>query len=331
MEEIQLRYITEGITGEEAAGIIHGNDEALREGTNRLAEEKLDKVIYTADDVLAKLLTVDGPRSKLNADKVDGLHVWSGTKEEFEALPDKDDDTIYVIRGEATYFEILTEAKFYTDERETAIRSDFTTALETETARAEAEEKSIRTDLTAADDEVLTAAKAYTDDRETMLRGGADEGYNSFRKLQTYIEAINRAISGTETPEVIDTLNEALAFIREHQSEIESLVGTYLKKTAVADDLTTDDATRVLSARQGVELGRKYEGLAEEKLDKAIYTAADVLAKLQTVDGKDSGLCADSIAEQRTGAAFKIWHGTETEYNAIPVKEATTLYMIRND
>lgn len=261
--------------------------------------------------------------------------------------------------------ETLVTARTYTDERETVIRTDLVAAdttlqaaIETETERASEEEAVIRTDFTAADTILRAAIEAETDRasaEEAAIRGGADEEYNNLRKLQTAIETINRAISGTETPDVIDTLNEALAFIREHQSEIESLVATYLKKAAIADDLTTDDAAQVLSARQGVELARRIgeratssdltAHVADEnkhitdeeradwnaKLNAEDYTAEDVLAKLQTVDGKDSGLCADSIAEQRTGAAFKIWHGTETEYNAIPAKEATTLYMIRND
>ncbi len=327
MEDIQLRYITEGITGEEAAEIIHGNDEALREGANRLAEKKLDKASYTAADVLAKLLTVDGPGSELNADNVDGLHVWAGTKEEFEALPDKDDDTIYVIRGEATYFEILQEAKFYTDERETAIRADFTsadkelrTAIEAEAERAAAEEKVIRAELATADTAILAT-----------VRGGADEGYNTLRKLQTYIEAINRAISGTDTPDVIDTLNEALAFIREHQGEIESLVNTYIKKSAIADDLTTDDAAHVLSARQGRELAQQIKGVSDSlgtKLEASAYTAADVLAKLLTVDGHGSGLETDAVANQKSGAALKIWQGSEAEYTAIANKDANILYIV---
>lgn len=315
MNAIELRYITEGITGEEAAGIIHGNDEKLLDGLGKLDREKLDAEKYTAKDVLDKLKTVDGPGSGLSADDVDGLHVWSGTKKEYEDLPEKNENTVYVIRGEATYFEILTEAKSYTDERETLIRRDFA----------------------AADNGLREAIDAETErakTEEAAIRGGADEEYNTLRKLQTYIEAINRAISGTDTPDVIDTLNEALAFIREHQSEIESLVGTYIKKTAIADNLTTEDANRVLSARQGVVLDRQNKELSGEvsrKLDSTAYTASDVLSKLLTVDGRGSGLSADTVAEQRTGAAFKIWYGTKAEYEAVASKDSNTVYLVRND
>ena len=211
--------------------------------------------------------------------------------------------------------ETLVTARTYTDERETVIRTDLVAAdttlqaaIETETERASEEEAVIRTDFTAADTILRAAIEAETDRasaEEAAIRGGADEEYNNLRKLQTAIETINRAISGTETPDVIDTLNEALAFIREHQSEIESLVATYLKKAAIADDLTTDDAAQVLSARQGVELARRIgeratssdltAHVADEnkhitdeeradwnaKLNAEDYTAEDVLAKLQ--------------------------------------------------
>lgn len=196
--------------------------------------------------------------------------------------------------------------------------------------------ETIRTDFETADQTLFTT-----------LLGGADEGYNTLRKLQTYIEAINQAISGTETPDVIDTLNEALAFIREHQNDIESLVATYVKKSAIADDLTTDDETRVLSARQGVELLRRIDERAFEtdlnthisdenshiseteritwnaKLDTSAYTADDVLAKLQTVDGEGSDLNADTVD------GIHLWRGTEEAYEALATKNENTLYIIQ--
>lgn len=315
----ELQHITEGITGEEAARIIYENDEAVIARAESIDEKKLDKSEYTSADVLAKLLTVGGSGSNLDADKVDGVHIWTGTKTEYEALESKDANTLYVIRGETTYLEILGEAKAYADEKDSALRDE----------------------LTAADSAVLAA-----------VRGGASDGYNTLKKLQTYIEAINTALSGTDTPDVIDTLNEALAFIREHQSEIESLVNTYVKKSAIADNLTTDDATKVLSARQGIELTRQIGERAtaaslnehvsdttkhitageragwNAKLDASAYTAADVLAKLKTADGYDSGLVTDFITDRRDATPLGLWTGTKAEYDAVSIKDPRTLYIV---
>lgn len=127
---------------------------------------------------------------------------------------------------------VLKAAKGYTDNREGVIRTDFA----------------------KGDTYTLATAKAMFLETVAALKAGAGADYDTLKKLQTKIEAINKAIAGTDTPDVIDTLNEALSFIREHQSEIESLVNTYVKKEAIADNLTTDDATQVLSAARGVEL-----------------------------------------------------------------------------
>lgn len=66
----------------------------------------------------------------------------------------------------------------------------------------------------------------------------------------------------------------------------------------------------------------------DAKLNKSSYTAADVLAKLLTIDGHGSGLVADMVADQKTGGALKVWKCTETEYNAIGAKSDDTLYVV---
>lgn len=66
-----------------------------------------------------------------------------------------------------------------------------------------------------------------------------------------------------------------------------------------------------------------------EKLDTANYTAADVRAKLLTVDGRGSGIETDAIANQKTGSALKIWQGSEAEYNALAGKDPDTLYIVQ--
>ena len=69
--------------------------------------------------------------------------------------------------------------------------------------------------------------------------------------------------------------------------------------------------------------------LIGEKLPAASYTAADVLAKLLTVDGQGSELAADSVADQLTGGNLKIWKGTEVEYTAIANNDANTIYIVQ--
>lgn len=163
-----------------------------------------------------------------------------------------DENKAMIRRGISTVAEVETAInekarEKYVDAQDAATR---------ETAKNYADERAamIRTEFEQGDADVLAEAAKALAEAITVLKGGASTDYDTFKKLQTKIEAINEAISGTATPDTIDTLNEALAFIREHQGEIESLVNTYVRKEAIANDLTTDDPTQILSAAQGVAL-----------------------------------------------------------------------------
>lgn len=90
--------------------------------------------------------------------------------------------------------------------------------------------------------------------RINAVVGGADANYNTLAKLQAQIEAIRGILDGDNGDNLIETLQEALNFINNHKTQIESLVNTYVKKSDVIDNLTTDDGNKVLSARQGKKL-----------------------------------------------------------------------------
>ena len=98
----------------------------------------------------------------------------------------------------------------------------------------------------------LVALKTQADGIIGEIQGGqVDAGYNTLLKLQNKLQAVENAINGDDGDALIETLQEALGFINQHKGDIESLVNTYIKKTSIADNLTTDDATYVLSAKQG--------------------------------------------------------------------------------
>lgn len=98
----------------------------------------------------------------------------------------------------------------------------------------------------------LVALKTQADGIIGEIQGGqVDAGYNTLLKLQNKLQAVENAINGDDGDALIETLQEALGFINRHKGDIESLVNTYIKKTSIADNLTTDDATYVLSAKQG--------------------------------------------------------------------------------
>ncbi|WP_281671596.1 pyocin knob domain-containing protein [Rikenella microfusus] len=197
-----------------------------------------------------------------------------------------DENKAMIRRGISTVAEVETAInekarEKYVDAQDAATR---------ETAKNYADERAamIRTEFEQGDADVLAEAAKALAEAITVLKGGASADYDTFKKLQTKIEAINEAISGTATPDTIDTLNEALAFIREHQGEIESLVNTYVRKEAIANDLTTDDPTQILSAAQGVAL---------KELIDAVTVSLD--GYVEKVNG--SGLMTDEEREKLSG------------------------------
>lgn len=68
--------------------------------------------------------------------------------------------------------------------------------------------------------------------------------------------------------------------------------------------------------------------LIGQKLDATNYTAADVLAKLLAVDGYGSRLVADFIADRKDASTLGFWSGTQSEYDAIAIKDPRTIYIV---
>lgn len=124
----------------------------------------------------------------------------------------------------------------------------------------------------------LVALKTQADGIIGEIQGGqVDAGYNTLLKLQNKLQAVENAINGDDGDALIETLQEALGFINQHKGDIESLVNTYIKKTSIADNLTTDDATYVLSAKQGKAIKGLIDALTNtvttlgnNKVDKEI-------------------------------------------------------------
>lgn len=120
---------------------------------------------------------------------------------------------------------------------------------------------------------------------EEIQGGDLETGYDSLLKLQNKLQAVENAINGDNGNALIETLQEALAFINDHKSEIESLVNTYIKKSSIADNLTTSDNRYVLSANRGKELKDLHDALtvtvqgketpvgAQQKADSALTVA----------------------------------------------------------
>lgn len=83
------------------------------------------------------------------------------------------------------------------------------------------------------------------------LIGGASDEYNTLKRIQTKIEELRAKIYGDDGGTVLNTLGQALKFLNQYKDFIVDIPENFVSKQDIVDNLTTDDPTKVLSAKQG--------------------------------------------------------------------------------
>lgn len=243
------------------APLVHGHAIADVTGLTTALAAKLDSSGYTAADVLAKLLTVDGAGSGLDADLLDGLSSAS-----------------FLSAASYTAADVL--AKLLTvDGTGSGLDADLLDGVSS-AGYATAAALALKLDITAyTAADVLTKIKTV-DGVGSGLDADFLDGISSagFVAAASYTAADVLAklltVDGTGSgidADLLDGLSSAAFALAVH--------------THVIGDVT--GLTAALAA----------------KLDSSAYTAADVLAKLITVDGAASGLDAD-LLDGLSSAAF---------------------------
>ena len=227
------------------------------------ADTKLTAASYTAADILAKLLTVDGSSSGLDADLLDGAQKsTSGT------LSGNSDNNIPTEKAVKTYADTkLAKKTNLTDIDDTAIANDHIPIF----------------DLT--NKKIKTSSKKFSTDG--TLSTNSDNNIPTEKAVKTYADTKIAALVNS-SPATLDTLAEiatALGNDPNFATTITNLIGT--------------------------------------KLNSSAYTASDVLSKIKTVDGSNSGLDADLL-----DGAHKSTDGTlagNSDSN-IPTQKAVKTY-----
>lgn len=84
---------------------------------------------------------------------------------------------------------------------------------------------------------------------------GASADYDTLKKVQTKIEELRSEMEsqlyGDDGSGIFKTLEQVLDFLNEYKDFIVDIPNNFVSKKDIIDNLTTDDATKVLSARQG--------------------------------------------------------------------------------
>lgn len=106
------------------------------------------------------------------------------------------------------------------------------------------------------------------------LIGGASDEYNTLKRIQTKIEELRAKIYGDDGGTVLKTLEQALKFLNQYKDFIVDTPENFVSKQDIVDNLTTDDPTKVLSAKQGKVLSDTLTNYFESAM-QSIRTETD--------------------------------------------------------
>ena len=106
------------------------------------------------------------------------------------------------------------------------------------------------------------------------LIGGASDEYNTLKRIQTKIEELRAKIYGDDGGTVLKTLEQALKFLNQYKDFIVDIPENFVNKQDIVDNLTTDDPTKVLSAKQGKILSDTLTNYFESAM-QSIRTETD--------------------------------------------------------
>ena len=123
------------------------------------------------------------------------------------------------------------------------------------------------------------------------LIGGASDEYNTLKRIQTKIEELRAEMEsqlyGDDGDTVLKTLEQALKFLNQYKDFIVDIPENFVNKQDIVDNLTTDDPTKVLSAKQGKVLSDTLTNYFESAMqsirtetDRAINAENRIEAKL---------------------------------------------------
>lgn len=146
------------------------------------------------------------------------------------------------------------------------------------------------------------------------LIGGASDEYNTLKRIQTKIEELRAEMEsqlyGDDGGTILKTLEQALKFLNQYKDFIVDIPDNFVSKQDIVDNLTTDDPTKVLSAKQGKILSDTLTNYFESAMqsirtetDRAINAENRIEAKL------------DKEIERSTNEDIRIDNKLDSEIN----------------
>lgn len=151
-------------------------------------------------------------------------------------------------------------------------------------------------DAIGAANTALASAKGYTDTKVSGLASTSSvntsisthntstTAHGDIRELITNLTTRLNALANS-TDEDLDQMAEIVTYIKANKSLIDSITTSKINVSDIVDNLTTSSTSKVLSAKQGVEIKKLIDTLQTE-LDEHGHAIADVSGLQTALDGK---------------------------------------------
>lgn len=292
-----------------------GDDPNFATTVTTLIGTKLDTSAYTAADVLAKLLAVDGAGTGVDADLLDGEHgayylAWGN---------------LTGVPNFAATYAALSHTHDIADitNLQTTLDSKVGTASPTFTGNPTAPTQA------ADDNSTKLATTAYVDNAIGTLPGGGATNLDGLSDVTLTSPVEGNILRRNGSNQFVNT--DLIESDIPDLPASKTTSGTFNDARIAESSVTQHEGALTIAEAQVTGLTATLAA----KLDSSGYTAADVLTKLLTVDGASSGLDADTLDGTELAAIALLaspgFSGTPTAPTAAPgtntTQIATTAYV----
>lgn len=216
--------------------------------------------------------------SYINTIDINGViyHLGNLTDGNYEVnLPELKNKDVFLLRGDVVG-DLVTQSNMPLAASQGKILNDKISELKTSSTNQENDITQLRTAITEGDSTTLSSAKSYADNKDAELDG-------KITALRTDMDT-NDTSTLTSAKSYTDTkCGDALASAKAYSDN------GFINKTNIVDNLTTDSADKVLSAKQGKEL-------EDKKFDKAGGTISGAVTINNTLTiGGSNGISVSKV------------------------------------
>jgi len=293
---------------------------------------KLNAALYTAADVFSKVKSLDGSGSGLDADLLDGHEATYFVKSASDYM-----DAIQSIDGSGSGLDadLLDgeEGAYYAPQGSTytktevdniaAIKLDsslYTNAsVLSKLSNVDGAGSGLDADLLDGHEGTYFATASHTHSSTYLgLTAKAADANKLDGHDSTYFASQDSTYTNTEVDTIADTKLDSSSYTAADVfSKVKSLDGA---GSGLDADLLDGHSSTYFAPQSSTFTKTEVNNIAANKLDSSAYTAADVLAKIKTVDGNGSGLDADTLDGHNSNYFSASTHNHNANYLGITAK-----------